>query len=355
MRKLCLALLQKPAILKVFMRLPSWLVRLLYPAPVHNLGGRTLHASMQLLIDPLPHEPPFGIEGLAPEHAETVRGILAVTATDLCYTPPASVRREDHRVPYADGSEGELLIREYIPSGAHDSDKAFLYMHGGGWVIMSVDTHDKTCAYMADKLGMRMYSVDYRLAPEHPFPKPLEDCEQAWKWMLSHTGLKAPDALVGGDSAGGNLAAALCIRLKKKRAKQPGLQALIYPALDSKSSSESVQRYKTGYYLTAKMMDWFWLCYGDKEHGDDPLFSPLQADDKTLAKLAPAVVFSAGFDPLGDEGETYAKRLESAGVPCTHQWYDELLHGFVNMTISPPAKAALDDILATTQQALGRN
>lgn len=245
----------------------------------------------------------------------------------------------------------ELLATTYRP-GPTANGPALIFMHGGGWVSGSRATHDPICRALASMSGVQLVSLEYRLAPEHPFPAAVEDCWDATRHLIDHAGEFALDPKrigVGGDSAGGNLAAAVA-----RRARDAGLplacQYLVYPVVSAARDTESYQQFAAGYGLTHADMDWFWSLYlaGSGQH-DHPEVSPLAATD--LSGLAPATIVSAECDVLRDHDELYALRLAQAGVPTTLWRAPEMVHGFLRfLGVSQAVKAqyaVLARLLAT--------
>jgi acetyl esterase len=243
-------------------------------------------------------------------------------------TAPSSVSVHDIRAINADG----VPCRLYRPS-SQSGLGLLVYFHGGGWVLGSVETHDDVCRKLANAMGHAVLSVDYRLAPEHPFPAPVDDCTHALRWAHSHAdelGIDPKRIAVGGDSAGGNLAAVVAnmniVPLK--------FQMLIYPVTDATRRSTSYCDNAEGYRLTAAGMKWFCDHYLSGSNGSevDPRVSPLHADAATLSGAPPALVITAEYDPLRDEGEQYAQRLLEAGVACSLTRYYGQIHGFFSMS-----------------------
>ena len=204
-----------------------------------------------------------------------------------------------------------------------------MYFHGGGWVVGDLETHDSTCRALAAESGHAVLSVDYRLAPEHPFPAALDDSLTATLWASSHAeelGCAPGKLAIGGDSAGGNLAAAIT----QQGAVPLRFQLLVYPVTDARCNTTSYVDFADGPYLTRASMDWYIAHYlaGGEGAADDPRVSPLLGDDEALAKSPPTHVVTVETDVLRDEGEAYAARLESAGVPTTLRRYEGMFHGF---------------------------
>lgn len=243
-------------------------------------------------------------------------------------TAPSTVELHEIREVNADGVAGRL----YRPNDRKDLGLLVFY-HGGGWVLGSVNTHDDVCRKLALAMGHAVLSVDYRLAPEFAFPEPLNDCIVALRWAHANAaelGIDATRIAVGGDSAGGNLAAVVA-NLQPVPLK---FQMLIYPVTDATRSSQSYKDNGEGYRLTAAGMKWFCDHYlsGSMGTPTDPRVSPLFADATTLTSAPPAIVITAEYDPLRDEGEQYAHRLIEAGVACSLTRYYGQVHGFFSMS-----------------------
>ncbi len=230
------------------------------------------------------------------------------------------------------GPSGPLAVRIYRAS-SEPNQPAIVYFHGGGFVIGSLDSHDGTCRRLSHGIGCTVVSVDYRLAPEHLYPAAVVDSYAATDWVADNAKILRIDPTriaVAGDSAGGNLAAAVAIIARDRGGPAICHQLLTYPVTDMGFRSESYVTNGEGYFLTKDMMVWFGDQYVPKGHSiEDPLLSPLYAKD--LSKLPPATVITAEFDPLRDEGEAYARRLQEAGVPTKLIRYDGVFHGFFSM------------------------
>lgn len=247
------------------------------------------------------------------------------------YEPPPVGRVEDQQI---DGPGGPLRVRVYEPDDARPA--VTVWLHGGGWVVGDLDTHDAICRSLA--LGARtiVVSVEYRLAPEHPFPAGSDDALAALCWAASAW----PDhaLAVGGDSAGGGLAAGAALRARDEGGPQLAAQLLVYPGLDPEMGSPSIVENGEGYFLTSRDMSWFWGHYlPDPATREHPWVNLLAASD--LHGLPPTVITNAQFDPLRDEAATYAERLTQAGVPTTLVAGDGLVHGCLGMADIVPAAA----------------
>ena len=254
------------------------------------------------------------------------------------------------------GADGALEARLYAPAEAPAQGPLALYFHGGGWAVGDLDTHDQLCRYLCRRSGVRVLSVAYRLAPEHPFPAGLEDVLATFRFAAgegaAELGGDPEPVAIAGDSAGANLATVACRMLRDEGAPLPAFQALIYPPTDFSSKRASYQLFGRGFYLSEQRMDrWHSLYLGDTGEATDPRTSPLLADD--LAGLPPAYVLVAGFDPLRDEVRTYARRLQDAGIEVTVGEEPDLFHGFVNAVgISARFRAAVDPLAAALAAAL---
>jgi len=254
------------------------------------------------------------------------------------------------------GPFGEIPIRIYRPAVDRELP-VLVYYHGGGWVIGSIDTHDATTRELATRVGCVVVSVDYRLAPEHPFPVPVDECFHALQWVHAHAAELGgdPDRLaVGGDSAGGNLAAV--VSLLARDAGGPALvyQLLVYPVTDHEFESESMRDNAEGYFLEVEGMRWFYGHYiqDDPALAADWRVSPLRAAN--LSHLPPAMVITAEYDPLRDQGEAYANRLRDAGNAVVSTRYGGMFHGFFGMqAFIEPAELALDEAVHGLRRAFG--
>ncbi|MDR3637036.1 MAG: alpha/beta hydrolase [Isosphaeraceae bacterium] len=247
--------------------------------------------------------------------------------TPLLGAPPPVAGLRDLVIP---GQEGDLRIRVSTPEGPGPFP-ALVYYHGGGWVTGDVETHDALCRALTNAAQAVVVSVDYRLAPEHPYPAAVEDSYVAAVWVASHAeelNVDPARIAVGGDSAGGNLAAVVALKARDVGGPRLALQVLIYPITDCDFDVSSYVENADGYLLTREAMIWFWNHYvPDGARRTEPYASPLRAADHS--NLPPALVLTAEYDPLRDEGEAYAARLAQAGVPVTITRYSGMIHGFI--------------------------
>jgi acetyl esterase len=259
-------------------------------------------------------------------------------------------RVEDRVIP---GPGGELPVRVYWPRAAQ-SRGVLVFFHGGGWVLCDLDSHDPTCRALTEGTGCVTVSVDYRLAPEHRFPAALEDCYAATRWVAANArelGADPARVAIGGDSAGGNLTAAVALMARERGGPRLVHQLMVYPVTDFAFQTASMKENAEGYMLTTEAMIWFREQYlARAADARDPLASPLLARD--LSGLPPATVITAEFDPLRDEGEAYGERLRRASVPADVRRYDGVIHGFFGMAeLLPQARTALAQACANLRTA----
>jgi acetyl esterase len=258
----------------------------------------------------------------------------------------------------ADGPHGRIPLRLVRPLGAAEGERlpVLVYYHGGGWTIGDLDTHDTLCRQLANGAGCAVVSVDYRMGPEHRFPAAVDDCIAATRWVRGNAeslGVDASRLAVGGDSAGGNLAAVVSIAARDAGDPPIRFQLLIYPATDQRMLTASYRANCKGYLLTAELMAWFHDNYlVDRSHDDDWRASPLLHTD--LSRLPPALVLTAGYDPLRDEGIEYAQKLSLAGNRATLVSFERQIHGFALMgKVLDEANAAVRLCAAELREALG--
>lgn len=309
-----------------------------------------LHPQVAALIERVASSPlPPYYEVPAPVARRLYRDTRAVLTPE---TPAV----ESVQLLLAPGKAGPVPVRAYRPKGAGKDEilPALVYFHGGGWVIGDLDTHDVVCRTLANGARCAVFSVEYRKAPESPFPAAVEDCFAALEFVSQggkKLGVEAKQLAIGGDSAGGNLAAVCALLARDAGGPSIAMQLLIYPATDQRMGHPSIEGNGEGYLLTKHSMRYFRGHYLPREADwIDWRASPLLA--KSLAALPPAYVMTAGYDPLRDEGRDYAERLKAEGVATDYREYADMVHGFITMgRVLDTANAALADCAAALKKA----
>lgn len=256
--------------------------------------------------------------------------------------PPVNVA--DVRNFIVPTAEAEIPVRAYANT-TRPGLPALVYFHGGGWVLGDLDSVDWVCRSLAVSAECAVFSVDYRLSPENKFPTPAEDCYQVTRWIVENGPAERVDpnrVAVGGDSAGGNLATVVCLMARDRGEPSLVYQLLIYPITNHAFETKSYKDCGNGYGLTAEDMKWFWNHYlREQKDGGNAYASPLVA--RELSGLPPALLLTAEFDPLRDEGEAYATRLQEAGVPAKVKRYDGMIHGFLDFPDLKQTRTAIDE------------
>ncbi len=296
--------------------------------------------------------------GLPPVNMQTVvesRQNYRLRRTFTQPDPPEVQHVQDHAI---ESGTSRITVRQYRPMGSNSVEPlpALVYLHGGGGVIGDLETHDVLCRSLCNQSMCVVLSVDYRLAPEHRFPAAYDDALAAFEWAVAQAqalGIDSSRTAIGGDSAGGNLAAAVCLGLRD-RAAQPAFQLLIYPATDMRATAPSHRSNGQGYLLTSDAIAWFYRHYLAEPADDvDWRASPLLA--ASHANLPPAMVITAGFDPLRDEGMQYADALSGAGVATEYICFERQIHGFITMgRVLSEANTALGLCAFALRKALKR-
>lgn len=326
------------AALRFLLGLPEPLLRLVAGRSV-RLDGQRLDTSSQVLIK---------MSKLAPFDYPHRNGSVEQARRELNQAGQLAgagiggdIRSTDHRFP---GPGGPQRLRLYEPAGVHSPSPALVFFHGGGFVLGSIETHEGACRYLAGEAGMRVVSVEYRLAPENPFPAAVEDAIAAFTHVHANAdryGIDPDRIAVGGDSSGGNLAAVVSHAGARGEGARPAFSLLLNPATDAFGEHPSHELFGLGFRLDTEERDWYRDRYlSDRTLCRDPRASVLYDED--LAGLPPTYVATSGFDPLRDEGEAYARKLAEAGVPVIQRRHPGQLHGFASRVgVDPSAREAL--------------
>ena len=314
-----------------------------------------LHPQLVVLLERAAQSP------LPPYHdvpPAVARRFYRDTRGPLTPDPPAVESVQLLLAPGPAGVAGPVPLRAYRPKGAGKDEilPALIYIHGGGWVIGDLDTHDVVCRTLANGARCAVFSVEYRKAPESPFPAAVDDCLSSLIFISKNSSslkINPAQIAVGGDSAGGNLAAAISLAARDAGGPAISFQLLIYPATDQRQGHPSIDGNGEGYLLTKKVMQYFRGHYlPHKEDWLDWRASPLLA--KSHAALPPAFVMTAGFDPLLDEGRAYSEKLKKEGVATEYREYSDMVHGFITMgRVLDTANAALADCARALRRAWG--
>jgi acetyl esterase len=331
-------------------RLPSPVLRLLSGGGTVRIDGQELEADVQLALAMLRLTGHRDLDTMTPEQA---REDIRRNARIFAGTPIPMAKIEALTLP---GPVDAIPAQLYVP--LIDGPRPLIvYFHGGGWVVGGLDTHDSTCRFLAHHADALVLAIDYRLAPEHRFPAAVDDALAAFQWAVREAAALGGDPAriaVAGDSAGGNLAAVVSQLARDAGGPCPAAQLLIYPATDLSTKRKSVELFSSGFFLTERDMDWYKDHYApDHSQWRDPRMSPLLTPD--LRGLPPAIVATAGFDVLRDEGEEYSARLQAAGVRVELRRVAGQIHGFANATgVSPSARTAMAAIARSLRTTLVR-
>ena len=331
--------------LKIFFLLPVWLLRCITFQKSTVINNQILDFQTQIFLG----LQSLQVDGLDDpssfDSAQEIREFM-IEGLPLSSKPTMSIKIKDHVLPT---EFGHLKIRQYCPE-RHTSSSPILYLHGGGYVLGGIESHDAALQFFASEIGTNIFSLDYRLAPENKFPSSLQDANFALEWLGKELNLSISDISLCGDSAGAHLAASLSTYRAINKFELPLSQCLIYPMIDPLCNSKSQADYDSGFFLSQKAMIWFWeqLMYSS-ENLHDPVFN-LSIDPEV--SLPKTLIITAGFDPLSDEGEAYARLLDNIGNEVQQVHYPHLIHGFVNMTALKAAKDATRDLLKTYKNLL---
>ena len=330
-------------------RLPPSVLRALAGGRPIRIDGQELEPEVQLGLVMLAFGGRRDLDTLTPAAArEQIRRNSRIFAGPSI----AMAAVEARTIP---GTTGPIAARLYVPEESDRPRPLIVYYHGGGWVVGDLDTHDATCRHLARESRAAVLAVDYRLAPEHRFPAAVEDAVTAFEWAAREaTALDCDPARIGvaGDSAGGNLAAVVAQHVARRDGPKPVVQLLVYPVTDLSTKHPSYRLFSQGFFLTEAEMDWYRAHYlPEPTAASDPRVSPLLATD--LRGLPPAIIVTAGFDVLRDEGEAYARRLHDAGIRVELRRAAGQIHGFANaIGVSRAARKVMDEATSRVRAAL---
>jgi acetyl esterase len=336
---------------KVIPWIPAPAMRVLSGGRSVIIDGNTLDPTLQLMLSGMRLA---GIDGLVLDDDPAVARTRFRESLTGFPGPQIHVTVNDLSIP---GPARQIPVRHYRPASGGAADLLVFY-HGGGWAIGDLDAYDALCRLTCRDAGIHVLSVDYRLAPEHRAPAAVEDAYAAFRWASEHAdelGARPGRVAVGGDSAGGNLAAIVCQLARDSGDPAPVLQWLLYPRTDFTARTRSLSLFARGFLLTKRDMDWFESQYLSRSGIDpaDPRVSPLLAE--SLSGLAPALIAVAGFDPLRDEGEAYAESLRAAGTPVDLRYMRSLTHGFANLfQLGGDSAAATSELISALRAHLSR-
>jgi acetyl esterase len=328
--------------LKIFFLIPAWVLRCITLQKSLCINNQILDFQTQIFLS-LQSMQNNAFENLDSIQASDLRVLVEGGREGLPLNAKSSqnVKVLDH---YLLTEFGKLQLREYCPDQV-SVKSSILYFHGGGYVLGSIKTHDPWLQFFASEIGVRIFSLDYRLAPENKFPCSLTDANLSLNWLVEELKIPCQEISLCGDSAGAHLAASLSTFRAINNLELPASQCLIYPMTDPSCSSKSHTDYAEGFFLTKKAMVWFW---DQLKNSDldlvDPMFNLTITPN---AKLPKTLLITAGFDPLSDEGESYARLLHESGNQVEQIHYPHMIHGFVNMTSLRAAKVATKDLLAS--------
>ena len=331
-------------LINIFFLIPVWLLKIVF---IFNKDIKRKYIfdiqSMALLL----LMPKFEIHKISDDEIPEIRELIEERRVMLRIAAKTKkdIKKTDHFI----GESENIQIREYVPYKT-DNENVILYFHGGGYVLNSIETHDPTVSYFAEKLRTKIYSLEYSLSPEHKFPFALEEAMTALDWLIGN-GVAIENISLCGDSAGAHLAASVTHHLADNKRPSVHSQFLIYPMCDPKCNSQSIELFQSGYLLTKEAMIWFWEKFrGTSQDDTNKTFNlMLYTDDMELPKT---IIVTAGFDPLSDEAEEYAFKLHENDNYVKQLHYPSLFHGFASMTRLKAAKKAVDDFLKEYKQIL---
>jgi len=330
----------KKYLLKHFFKIPVWLLRIILPQKRLKIRGFKIDFQSYAYIN---LNPVSTLHTIQDKDLPKIRKIIESNKINsrLSLNPTMPVKTKDYFV-LSKSTGAKMLLREYIPhiSNPH---KTILFFHGGGWTIDSVETYNDMIKYFSDYLNIRIFSLEYSLAPENKFPYALLEAEDAFNWLIMN-GNNPNQISICGDSAGAHMVASLSYKLLKQDSEMPNSLLMIYPPCDPLFQKESIELFKDKYFLLNQDLFWFWdKLKVNKENENDPLFNHLMFDLKK--KLPPTILVTAGFDPICDEGNEYAEIIKKQGTNIKVLNYPTLFHNFAFMTKLKAAKKATHDFL----------
>ena len=330
----------KKYLLKYFFKIPPSLLRILLPLKRKSIRGFKIDYQSYAYIN---LNPTSTLHSVKDEDLLKIRKIIESNKINsrLSLKPKILVNTNDHFI-HSKSSGAKMLLREYIPN-ISNPHKIILFFHGGGWSIDSVETYHDMVKYFSDYLKIRIFSLEYSLAPENKFPNALLEAEDAFNWLINNG--NSPDNIsICGDSAGAHMVASLSYKLLKQNSEMPNSLLMIYPPCDPFFQKESIELFKDKYFLLNKDLYWFWdRLKNNKENENDPLFNHLKFDLEK--KFPPTILVTAGFDPICDEGNAYAEILKKQGTEIKVLNYPTLFHNFAFMTKLNAAKSAVHNFL----------
>ena len=331
-------------LINIFFLIPVWLLKIVF---IFNKDIKRKYIFDVQSMALLSLMPKFEIHKISDDEIPEIRELIEERRVTLriAVKTKKNIKKIDHFI----GESENIQIREYVPYKI-DNENVILYFHGGGYVLNSIETHDPTVSYFAEKLRTKIYSLEYSLSPEHKFPFALEEAMTALDWLIGK-GVAIENISLCGDSAGAHLAASVTHHLADNQRPNVHSQFLIYPMCDPKCNSQSIELFQSGYLLTKEAMIWFWEKFRKTSQDDaNKAFNlMLYTDDMELPKT---IIVTAGFDPLSDEAEEYAFKLHENDNYVKQLHYPSLFHGFASMTRLKAAKKAVDDFLTEYKQIL---
>lgn len=331
-------------LINIFFLIPVWLLKIVF---IFNKDIKRKYIFDVQSMALLSLMPKFEIHKISDDEIPEIRELIEERRVMLRIAAKTKkdIKKTDHFI----GESENIQIREYVPYKT-DNENVILYFHGGGYVLNSIETHDPTVSYFAEKLRTKIYSLEYSLSPEHKFPFALEEAMTALDWLI-RKGVAIENISLCGDSAGAHLAASVTHHLADNKRPNVHSQFLIYPMCDPRCNSQSIELFQTGYLLTKEAMIWFWEKFRKTNQDDtNKTFNlMLYTDDMELPKT---IIVTAGFDPLSDEAEEYAFKIHENDNYVKQLHYPSLFHGFASMTRLKAAKKAVDDFLTEYKQIL---